>query len=723
MDTLSSNSSAVEISDLKRDSYNSREILEQSPRSNNEAPPDKHQISQQLQPEPVYKTRTLDLSQHHLKDGQSVASNQADNSGFLLHNFHILRQHIDPLNNNETQLAKNRHFPQIAANNTFMPQRPEQSTIHPATNEIACQDSSQKLQKTSPSSQSHPMSNSYVQLEHDSLPSEHDTIGKQTSLVPNVPVNGGAHADQTRQYVVREPIELTCSYNAHSTRHPVSLSQNGNINESHHDNRQPEMQELNNLRDCIRTSEASDQPREHRKSEDFATSFQGKNCNTSHAEQLQEGQEVPFQRVIEHKGKCKQHQETCNKLTKIEQGHSFNKERQETHDLQHSNFLKGEAAAEHPLPEFGHSKKSVIAQEVDEKQPNKKLEHAAGEIPVLPETYHTEKHDNGSAEANRLRLQLSRLRAHMIRTEEEYTNQILQADKRLEDLQAAHESSLEQRIHIENNLSSELKQVHEQLSALQLQYMSAIRDRDKAEQEIAKLSQSLNEECEKTRRLQAVLASFDDEKTAAVQTTIKKHAQELSSRDQELVSIRKQLVESKLYISQMEQQIEQDQKQLANQHVHQGMVTSLQAENTRLKEHVSYLHGETEAAKTKTEALQIDKTLLQNAVTQFFTTDNSAMKTEVMRVIADICEFSYDMKVKAGLLPRPRSGVFGLFASSEATYSHPNITISPSSSTSFTAYNKQNKPQMQEQVAGREEASLSHQFVNFLMKDVSSSTM
>ena len=136
---------------------------------------------------------------------------------------------------------------------------------------------------------------------------------------------------------------------------------------------------------------------------------------------------------------------------------------------------------------------------------------------------------------------------------------------------------------------------------------------------------------------------------------------------------------------------------------------SLRTESARLKAHMGDLQSELEEARTKLDALGIDKTLLQNAITQYFTTDSKAMRQDVLRVISDICDFNDELKAKAGLIPR--KGLFGLFSSAPTT---------TSSSSSASASSPAARARGARAADGREDSddSLSHQFVNFLLREV-----
>ncbi|EGD78778.1 hypothetical protein PTSG_11783 [Salpingoeca rosetta] len=308
-------------------------------------------------------------------------------------------------------------------------------------------------------------------------------------------------------------------------------------------------------------------------------------------------------------------------------------------------------------------------------------------------------------EVERLKGQLSRLRTHMLRSEEEYTQQVLQADKKVEDLQAAHDDLFKQKERVEADMQSELEHVQQQLHALQMRFTEAVQERDHVEQRVIDMERELQQERHAAKRLQSVLASFDDEKSAAVQAMVNKHERELHERDAAVQRAREQAAAAEQEKEVLQQQLAEAQQQLAARHVEEGVMASLKGENERLKAHAGDLHGQAEAARARADALGIDKEILKNAVTQYFTTDNKAMRAEVLRVIADVCEFNSEMKAKAGLgggsgAGGGRRGLFGMLTGSGS------------------GQQQRRGGGDADDDDGGGDGSLSHQFVNFLLRDV-----
>lgn len=308
-----------------------------------------------------------------------------------------------------------------------------------------------------------------------------------------------------------------------------------------------------------------------------------------------------------------------------------------------------------------------------------------------------------------MKQQLARLQDHLLESEENHTHQILAADKRAEDLQAAYDDLLQQKERVEADRAAELAHVQEQLRALQMQFTARTDEHDGAEQRILALERELEHERQAAQKLQSVLAAFDDEKSAAVHALASKHDHELAARDETIRLVQQRLSQVEQEKIELGKQLDEVSSELAQRHTEQGLVESLRTESARLKAHMGDLQSELEEARTKLDALGIDKTLLQNAITQYFTTDSKAMRQDVLRVISDICDFNDELKAKAGLIPR--KGLFGLFSSAPTT---------TSSSSSASASSPAARARGARAADGREDSddSLSHQFVNFLLREV-----
>ncbi|XP_074604266.1 thyroid receptor-interacting protein 11-like [Brevipalpus obovatus] len=276
-------------------------------------------------------------------------------------------------------------------------------------------------------------------------------------------------------------------------------------------------------------------------------------------------------------------------------------------------------------------------------------------------------------ESESLKSELKRLKDHLITVEEEYTQEILAAEKReaniREELEAARQ--------IETQLRSELASIS-QSSKWQEKLAAVIVERDKALEDLSKLDDRSNRLTASVTNLQLVVEQMQKENEKKLAQLSNQHAAALEAERSLQSNLRRELELYEAKYQETSQALQAASRLTERIDKKESIIDGMKQEISKRENRIAQLEKEISDLKSSYEG-KVDKQIIKNLVLGYFGTPLDK-KHEVERLLARILDFNQEEMSRAGLSIARNSSTARLSTSSLHSPHKPITSSSPGGS-------------------------------------------
>lgn len=264
-----------------------------------------------------------------------------------------------------------------------------------------------------------------------------------------------------------------------------------------------------------------------------------------------------------------------------------------------------------------------------------------------------------------LQKKLDRLQAHLIESEEHYTEDLYQAEQKNQALKTKL-LELEKKEKSSSTMYTSVSiRANQQVESLQSQLQSVIQERDSLRKQISDAEDENTKQAAALANLQFVLEQFRKDKEKDVMKETERIRRHINTEKQiqeelraEMSNLKSQLEERNqglLAAARLSDQLESSKK----------IVSGLKEEVTHLQSKLSKTEDELKNALSNTDG-KVDKLLIKNLILGFVMTNNNLNRdqTQILRIIATVLDFNQQDHDKVKL-NKPQQGWLSSFLAPE----------------------------------------------------------
>ncbi|XP_033104008.1 thyroid receptor-interacting protein 11-like isoform X2 [Anneissia japonica] len=281
----------------------------------------------------------------------------------------------------------------------------------------------------------------------------------------------------------------------------------------------------------------------------------------------------------------------------------------------------------------------------------------------------------------RLERELSRLRSHLLEMEESYTKDALQAEEREKELRNRIVAAEEKAISSSTDVQKASFEATAHIESLLDQLHAVTAQKDEAHIQLAAAHEQIQQYSDSMTNLQMVLEQFQQEKDVAMQTEIEQHARRAKEKEKAAQLLLKQNDELKNKLEETKEALSGAMRLNEQLDKKEDLIKKLKEEVHAKEDEAEQYHQKLIEFNTMNGS-KVDKPLIRNLFVGYFTTPD-AKKSQVLKLIGSVLEFSESELQKVGAEGHQRGWLSGFWSKPSASKSPPMSPTTAAANKSF----------------------------------------
>ncbi|KAL3276125.1 hypothetical protein HHI36_020843 [Cryptolaemus montrouzieri] len=270
---------------------------------------------------------------------------------------------------------------------------------------------------------------------------------------------------------------------------------------------------------------------------------------------------------------------------------------------------------------------------------------------MLEERSKAESERSSSAEREAaLVKKLERLQSHLIEVEESYSQELLQSEQKVVQLQARLNEVEQREKDCSNVYTSVSIRANQQNEALQQQLQSMTGQRDEFKRKVLELEDENSVKSAALSNLQLVLEQFQRDREADVVRETDRIRRQIKQEQKVQEDLRKEIVNLELQMKESKQGLHAASRLTDQLEMSKKQISSLKEEVMALTDKLNKKEEMLEKVTSQTEG-KVDKSLIKNLIIGFITSNKNINKdqSQILKIIATVLDFNEQDHKKVNL--------------------------------------------------------------------------